>query len=147
MRLHGAAAASRLLIVIITGIVAGCGPPGPSATALQASPAPTTPASSPSAEGPSRAIPDGFPVIAGAESVTPPADPDLLARWLTDANGAEVYDFYVEALPPAGFEIEQLAPGGAAAVIGFLARDGRLLEIALTGSNGGTQIDLRVPES
>ncbi|HET6746002.1 MAG TPA: VOC family protein [Candidatus Limnocylindria bacterium] len=147
MRIRGAAAVGRLLIVTITSVMAACGSPGPSAPAPQVSATPSALATSASSEGPSSAVPDGFPVIAGAGSVTFPADRNLLARWLTDANGAQVYDFYVEALPPAGFEIEQVAPGGAAAVIGFRAPDGRLLEIALTASDGGTQIDLRVPGS
>jgi hypothetical protein len=83
----------------------------------------------------------------GAVPATPlPAEPGLLARWMTGANGAEVYDFYVDALPDAGFAVEQLAPGGAVAVIGFTTREGRLLNLALTaGSGGGTRVDLREP--
>ena len=143
--MHEAATARRLLIVAISSVMAACGPQGPPATALQVSATPSAQATSTGQPG--SAIPGGFPVITGAVSVTLPAEPDLLARWLADANGAEVFDFYAEALPPAGFEIELLAPGGAAAVIRFRSPDGRLLEIALTASNGKTQIDLRVPES
>lgn len=147
---RGTPARRMLLVAIVTGITA-CAGPGATASLGEAEPA--SPAStpsdgvSPSAPGsPLAAVPDGFPVGPGAEPVTPPADMNLLARWTTDENGADVYDFYVEALPLAGFLIEQLVPGGAAAVISFSTPDGEVFDVALTASDGGTQIDLRLPE-
>jgi hypothetical protein len=94
---------------------------------------------------PPAAVPDGFPVFPGSESV-PPADPGLVARWIAEAEGAEVYDFYVQALPAAGFAIEQRFPGGAAAVIRFSVPDGLQLDVSLTTSGSGTQVDLRLPD-
>ena len=91
-------------------------------------------------------MPDGFPVFPGAESVTPLVEPGLVARWVAKADGAEVFDFYVRALPAAGFAIEQRFPGGAAAIIRFNVADAQLLDVSLTASGSGTQVDLRLPE-
>ena len=140
----------RVLAVATAACMTACAMPG--ATGSPGEAATASPASSASAgpsDGVSEApagVPEGFPVGLGAEPVTPPADANLLARWVTEVNGAHVYDFYVEALPRAGFEIEQLVPGGAAAVISFRTPDGDVLDVALTASDGGTQIDLRLPE-
>ena len=146
----GAMSVCRVLAVALTACMTACAMPG--ATRSLGDAATASPASSPSAATSARvsetpaAVPEGFPVGPGAEPVTPPADASLLARWVTEVNGADVYDFYVEALPRAGFEIEQLVPGGAAAVISFRTPDGDVLDVALTASDGGTQIDLRLPE-
>ena len=139
-----------LLVAIVTGMTA-CAAHGATASLGEAETAsPTSTPSdgvSPSAAGtPLAAVPEGFPVSPGAEPVTPPADTDLLARWTTDENGADVYEFYLGALPLAGFAIEQLVPGGAAAVISFSTPDGEVFDVALTASEGGTQIDLRLSE-
>ena len=146
----GTMSACRLLAVAIAACLTACALPG--ATGSLGEAATATPPSSPSARTSAgvsdtpAAVPEGFPVGPGAEPVTAPADANLLARWVTDENGADVYDFYIEALPVAGFEIEQLVPGGAAAVISFSTPDGEVFDVALTASDGGTQIDLRLPE-
>ena len=108
----------------------------------------TTPTPRPSAHdgGAGQAVPDGFPLMPGMEPVTHRRpEPGILARWITDADGSAVYDFYVAALPVAGFRVEQLFPGGAAAVIRFRPHDGRLLDLSLTPGIEGTQVDLEVP--
>jgi hypothetical protein len=147
MPMPGVAAAGHVVIVIIAATtLAACRAPGaiPGGSPDGGSPiAATATVTSGSTRLPVD-IPDAFPVFPGAAAL-PPADPDVLARWLTDANGADVYDFYVDALPRAGFEIELLAPGGAAAVISFRPADGPLFDLAFTAKEGGTQIDLRVP--
>ena len=116
---------------------AASGSPGPAVTA--------TPLASASERPPRGAVPDGFPVMEGAELVTPPpAELGLVARWTADVAGPAVYDYYVAALPAAGFRVEQAFPGGAAAVIRFRVPDGRQLDLSLTASGHGTQIDLQV---
>jgi hypothetical protein len=84
----------------------------------------------------------------GSEAVLPlPDDPHLVARWTTRASGAQVYAFYVGALPAAGFQIDQLAPGGEAAIILVSLPAGPPLEVSLTAHGDGTRIDLRLPDA
>lgn len=64
-------------------------------------------------------IPAGFPVPAGAVRVVAPRDDDLLARWSSQISGADAYAYYTSSLPAAGYPIEELVPGGTAAVIRF----------------------------
>jgi hypothetical protein len=80
----------------------------------------------------------------GSEAVapTPDDDPQLLARWTSAADGAQVYEFLVEALPVAGFAIDRLAPGGEAAIIAFSAPGGPHYSVSLTAQGAGTRIDL-----
>jgi hypothetical protein len=73
-------------------------------------------------------------------------DPQLVARWTTAANGAQVYDFFVDALLAAGFQVDLLAPGGEAAIIRFSAPGGPQFEVSLTPDDDGTRIDLRFPD-
>jgi hypothetical protein len=93
-------------------------------------------------------VPAGFPVLPGSQAVTSlPDDPQLLARWTAAANGAQVYAFYLDALPAAGFEIDQLAPGGEAAIIRFSPPGGPRLQLSLTAQEAGTRIDLRLADA
>ena len=91
-------------------------------------------------------VPAGFPVAPGA---TPLGEGEhatgLIAAWETDDVGPVVYDFYLAALPTAGFEVIGEYPGGAAATIRFRAGDA-LLDVSLTGGLEGTVVELRVPE-
>ena len=137
------------VVIAVAACVTACAPPAETSPASQdvvvtATPAPTD-AGSPAATPPA-AVPDGFPVYPGAESVTTQAEPGLVARWIASADGAEVYEFYLRALPAAGLVIEQRLPGGAAAVIRFSVPDGQLLDVSLTASGIGTQVDLRLPD-
>jgi hypothetical protein len=130
-------------------VLAACGPSttatsslGTAATVTAGSTASATPVASPLAT-----VPAGFPIKSGSEAVEPlPDEPRLVARWTSDANGAQVYDFFVEALPAAGFQIDQLAPGGDAAIITFSAPGGAQFSVSLTAEGAGTRIDLRLPD-
>jgi hypothetical protein len=132
-------------------LLAACSPASTVTRSLAAVSTPThtvssTPASSPHPTGP--AVPSDFPVMPGSDAVAPlPHVPSLVARWTTAADGARVYGFFAAALPAAGFEIEQLAPGGEAAIIIFTSPGGPQLELSLTADGDGTRIDLRLPES
>ena len=133
-------------VIAIALSLAACAPPATTNPASQGAPTATSaPIDSASvAATPLDAVPDGYPVFPGAESVPP--DLGSVARWFAPADGAEVNDFYERALPAAGFRIEQRFPGGAAAVIRFSGPDGQLFDVALTASGSGTQVDLRLAE-
>jgi hypothetical protein len=134
------------VVVAMVVMLAGCGTSGATGSGSPGEVTTTPPTSPASAASPG--IPKGFPVFAGAQPVTPlPSEAGLVARWRTEANGAALYGFYVDALPTAGFSVQQLLPGGAAAIIRFTGPDGVSLSLSLTGSGGGTQIDLERAEA
>lgn len=140
-----------VLVTALTLLVGACGTPaatktssaGGAATATASRPAdPASPAVSATP-----GVPASFPVMPGSIAAEQlPADPGLLARWTTDANGADVYDHFVTALPAAGYRVDELLPGGAAAVIRLSSPAGAALELGLTANGTGTRIDLRIPD-
>jgi hypothetical protein len=85
-------------------------------------------------------------VVPGAAPVPPPDDDSgLIALWESDQAGSAAYDFYVDALPAAGYPIVGLYPGGAVAVIRFLVPDGQVWQMVAHGMEGGTVgIEVRV---
>ena len=121
-----------VLLVILAG---GCATGGTS-----------TPSSSASSE-PSRSavvrtpLPSGFPVVPGAAPVPPlPDDPGLIAVWESDQAGSGAYDFYVDALPAAGYRIVGLYPGDEVALIRFRVQDGQVWQIVARGKADGTVV-------
>jgi hypothetical protein len=129
-------------------LLAACGPLATATSSQEAAATSSPAASSTPGASVSTAVPAGFPVMPASEAVLPlPDDPQLLARWTTTASGAQVYDFYVHALPAAGFRIDQLAPGGEAAIIRVSRPAGPPLEVSLTAQGDGTRIDLRLSDA
>jgi hypothetical protein len=111
--------------------------------AESSSPVPSAPASD--REHP--ALPAGFPVLAGARAqALPEDDPSLIARWTSDEVGPVAYDFYVEALPAAGYPTTGLFPGGAVAVIRFDGPDAAAWQLVLTQDGAGTRIEVRLDQ-
>jgi hypothetical protein len=141
----------RLMTGLLTAVVlllAGCGDPLETSTGSPAGEGTPNPVGSVSSLPSTGEIPAGFPVFEGAELISPvPAEPGLIARWLTNANGAAVYRFYADALPQSEFTVQELLPGGSAAVIRFTGADGIPLEVSLTADGAGTQVDLEVSTS
>jgi hypothetical protein len=131
-------------------LLAACGPAATATSSMgTAATATDIPTPSPSSgASPLATVPAGFPIMSGSRPVKPlPDDPRLVARWTSDSNGAQVYAFFVEALPAAGFRIGQLAPGGDAAIITFSAPGGSQFALSLTAEGAGTRIDLRLPDA
>ena len=123
-----------LLLAIVAG---GCATAGTSS--------PSSSASTSFSSGPSRSavvrtlLPSGFPVVPGAvPEPLPPDDPGLIGLWGSDQAGSATYDFYVEALPAAGYPIVGLYPGGAVALIRFRVPDGQVWQVVARGKADGT---------
>jgi hypothetical protein len=78
-------------------------------------------------------------VLPGAARVPPPGDdPGLIALWESDEMGSAAYDFYVDALPAAGYPIVGSYPGGAVALIRFRVPDGQVWQVVARGMADGT---------
>lgn len=121
----------------------GASGPAQGSVAGQASaPATPTAASSAAAQSPP-AVPDAMPIYPGAWEVTP-ANGWAIAGWTADAEPPDVYRFYVEELPLAGFTLENAAPGGTVAIIRFTDADGTRYQLDLTGVDP-VQIALGAP--
>ena len=107
----------------------------------------TTPASS-SSSAPIVGLPAGFPVLPGAvrDQLQATDEPAVIARWSSDQVGPVVYDFYLGALPEAGYQTTGIFPGGAVAVILFETPPGESWELALTQDDGGTRIEVRLAQ-
>jgi hypothetical protein len=130
---------ASVLAVVLVG-TAGCrvtAPAAPTATTL-----PT--ASALASAMP--ALPSNFPVMAGLSEDPPKSDPGLIASWTTTTSGPRAYEFYISALPPAGYPIEGLYPGGAVAIIRCRAPDGAIWQVVITGDlvAVATRIELRL---
>ena len=113
-------------LVLLATLLAGCA--GPAATATgPASQSPTgapieSLAANPSAGASLPPMPAGFPVHRAMDEVEP--DAGYIAAWTHDALPPDVYAYYVEELPAAGFVVDLEGPGGSVAVIRFHAPDG-----------------------
>jgi len=119
--------------------------PGLDGSAPAAASRPPSPAASATASA-VPTVPAGFPVAPGATQLGEAEHATgLIAAWETGEVGPVVYDFYLAALPTAGFEVIGAYPGGAAATIRFRA-GAAVLDVSLTGGLEGTVIELRVPE-
>ena len=64
---------------------------------------------------------------------------------MTDLAGSAAYDFYLSALPTAGYRIVGAYPGGAAAVIRFNLPDGAIWQVVIRGgADEAVVIEVRV---
>ena len=134
-----------LLTVLVTGCSAAEGSsPSEAASLASSSRSPSAGSSAPAVER--EPLPSGFPVLAGAVAVAmPPDDPGLIGLWESDQVGSAAYDFYVDALPIAGYPIVGLYPGGDVALIRFQAMHGELWQMVVhASSDGGTAIEVRL---
>jgi hypothetical protein len=76
----------------------------------------------------------------------PDDDPGLIGLWTSDAPGSAAYDFFIGALPAAGYPIQGAYAGGAVAQFRFATPAGATWEIDLTANPDlTTRIELRLP--
>lgn len=88
-------------------------------------------------------MPPGFPLPVGAEpALLDPDDPTMIGHWFVPTMGYNVYNFYVDALPAAGFPIEGQYPGDIAAIIRFHEAS-QILQVYLSGDLEQTDLILR----
>jgi hypothetical protein len=127
------------LTLVLVG-TAGCRVPAPAAPTATTLPTASALASR------MLPLPSNFPVMAGLAEDPPKSDPGLIASWTTRTSGPRVYQFYVSALPAAGYPIEGLYPGGAVAIIRCRAPGGAIWQVVITGDpvSLGTRIELRL---
>jgi hypothetical protein len=141
-------------VLAIAAMTAGCAsapasgqPTSPPPSGISAKPSSSSSTASPSPSPSMPDVPVGLPVMPGADPAEP--DPGVMAGWLVDAVGPDVYRFYLDALPAAGFAVTDRFPGGNVAVIRFTTPDGITLDLSLVGEGEGslrTRIELRPPE-
>ena len=80
-----------------------------------------------------------------APAAMPEDDPGLIALWTTDQPGSATYDFYVAALPSAGYRILGLYPGGEWAIIRFAEPDGGIWQVVAHATGDGREaIEVRL---
>lgn len=137
-------------LLITAALSAGCGAtPGSSRPTARPTSAPVVPSASSSSASPTPLaslpdVPAGLPVMPDAEPIE--VDAGVMARWLVDAIGPQVYHYYLDALPAAGFVVTDRFPGGGAAVVRFTTPDGVTLDLSLVAEGAGasrTRIELR----
>ena len=135
---------SILLAVVMAVLTAACSTDGSPAPPPRGSVAPiTSGAPGSSAEHPP--LPSGFPEMGGAVRLPLPAgDPGLIALWESAEVGSAAYDFYVAALPPAGYPIIGLYPGGGVAVIRFRVQGEVWQVVAHRATDGQVAVEVRL---
>jgi hypothetical protein len=146
---RGAARRGVLVVAVSSVVLTGCGPAASSSPSDGATPrisASTLPSASALAslgQASRPKLPVDFPVPAGAQTTTLPGDPSVIARWTYGKAGSDAYDFYVQALPGAGYTILGQFPGGGGAVIRFQLADGRIWQVVTEPDGGRTRITVQ----
>ena len=136
---------SILLAVVVAVLAGACSIEGsPTPSSPHGSGAPVISGAPGSSEG-RPPLPSGFPVMDGAVPLPLPAgDPGLIALWESTEAGSAAYDFYVTALPAAGYEIVGLYPGGGVALIRFTVQ-GEIWRVVAHGApDGQVAIEVRL---
>jgi len=126
-----------VVAVVVTVVAGGCSTDGSPTPPPHGSGAPVTSGAPPGSSSEHRTLPDGFPVMDGAVRMPlPPGDPGLIALWESPEAGSGAYDFYVAALPAAGYSIVGIYPGGGVALIRFRV-PGEIWQVVAHGATGG----------
>jgi hypothetical protein len=92
-------------------------------------------------------LPPGFPLPPGsAPQAMPNEDPGLIGLWTIDAGGSAAYNFFLQALPAAGFPISGAYAGDTVAQFLFTIPGGATLQIDLSSTKAlTTRIGVRLP--
>jgi hypothetical protein len=131
----------RMVLMLVLAVATSC------RAVVPATPSPSGLPSDTAAASAQPTLPADFPVMPGATQASgSDAGPGVIATWMTDADGPQVYDFYVAALPAAAFSIVGLYPGGSVATIRLQRQGDPILKLVITGETSGssTKVQLRV---
>jgi hypothetical protein len=136
---------SILLAVVVTVVAGACSIEGSPTPSQDSSDAPAASGVPPGSSQEHPTLPRGFPVMDGAVRVPLPGDdPGLIALWESAETGSAAYDFYVAALPAAGYPIVGLYPGGGVALIRFRVQGEIWQVVAHGGADGRVAIEVRL---
>ena len=137
-----------MYLALVVALATACDPGRESAPAATPGPSPpaSTGVSAPASAGERAPLPSGFPALRGAVLLPVQGDdPGLVALWSSDLLGSAAFDFYLRALPAAGYRIVAAYPGGAAAVIRFSAPDGAIWQVVIrAGPDQTVAIEVRI---
>ena len=137
-----------LHLLLVASLASACAPARGSASPGASGPSPPESVTAAASTSPAARIPlpSGFPVPPGALPVPLPSDdPGLIGLWSSDRVGSAAYDFYLRALPDAGYRIVAVYPGGAAALIRFGLAGGAIWQLVLhAGPNETVAIEVRL---
>jgi hypothetical protein len=90
-------------------------------------------------------LPAGFPVPAGAVAQDPlNDDPAVVVRWTLATVGSGAYDYYLEALPAAGYPIVGRYPADVAALLRFEVAPGMIWQLLVEHVGGGTRVTVQL---
>jgi hypothetical protein len=78
-----------------------------------------------------------------AEPARLPEDPSVVGRWTVPEVGSGPYDWYLDALPAAGFEVVGTYPSERAALIRFRDSSGRTWQLLTELVDGRTRISVQ----
>jgi len=150
MRRTVAAGLALLAALALAVLASGCAAPAAvSTTPMPSTSAPASGASATSSSLPASAaarpvLPAGFPVLPDASPAAPPADDaTVIARWTSPQIGSGPFDYYVAALPAAGYRVVGTYPSETTALIRFDATAGTIWQLLLEEAQGGTRITVR----
>lgn len=137
-----------LFLALVATVVSACDPGRESASAATLGPSPPDSMAASAFATPAERVPlpSGFPTLPGAVPVPLPSDdPGVIGQWSSDLLGSDAYDFYVRALPAAGYRIVATYPGGAAAVIRFSLPNGAIWQVVMrSGPLEAVAIEVRL---
>lgn len=137
-----------LFLALVATEVSACDPGRESASAATSGPSPPASSAASASATPAERVrlPSGFPTLTGAVPVPLPSDdPGVIGLWNSDLFGSGAYDFYVRALPAAGYRIVASYPGGAAAMIRFSMPDGAMWQVVMrAGPHETVAIEVRL---
>lgn len=147
---------AAVLVALVVMAASGCGlrndaatSGSPSSSSIPGSltavatraPTPTELAATPSERA--EELPPGFPVMPHAEPALLPDDPSVVARWTVSEVGSGPYEWYLNALPVAGFEVVGTYPSERAALIRFRDTSGRTGQLLAELVDGRTRISVQ----
>ncbi len=146
--------AIALALVACAGTGAGTGSPsasaseratagGPSIGGLPSSGGTDAATRPPTGTSAPPALPPRFPVMPGASSGPLPSGPGVVARWTVEMVGSAPYDFYLHALPAAGYPIVGRYPTEHAALIRFEVSAGTIWQLLLEEAGDATLVTVQ----